>query len=90
MSVPAAAGPPTLAPAPSPAVTAPSAPPVPPNDRGSAERTVTADAAQDSAPQTLVVPAPAQSSEARSAAAPAPSTEPSVVPSETAQPEGGR
>ncbi len=53
-----AAGPQTVAPAP-PAAPAPAPVPVPPNDRTGAQRTVTNDAAQDSAPQTLVVPSPA-------------------------------
>ena len=53
-----AAGPQSVAPAPQPAP-AVQAVPVPPNDRSGAERSVTADPAQDSAPQTLVVPSAA-------------------------------
>jgi hypothetical protein len=53
-----AAGPTTVAPAPQPTPALPAAP-VPANDRNGAERTVTNDAAQDSAPQTLVVPSAA-------------------------------
>jgi hypothetical protein len=53
-----AAGPQNVAPAPQPEPATPAVP-VPANDRSGAERSVTADAAQDSAPQTLLVPAAA-------------------------------
>ena len=53
-----AAGPQSVAPAPQSAPATPAVP-VPENDRSGAERSVTAEAAQDSAPQTLVVPAAA-------------------------------
>jgi hypothetical protein len=49
----------TSAPAPQPAPAAPPVVPVPANDLDGAERSVTADAAQASAPQELLVPEPA-------------------------------